>query len=122
MSFPLADGAHHKKPHSPTHPPIFHQIWPISWLIFSNNFHAFSVQAHLQELYLTQGPLKGIDVRDYIDSYVQDCSISSVLAMEILQSYTKPLIYYAKQLIYWWLRARLEYLKCVSNGDTAILH
>ena len=30
----------------------------------------------------------------YIDGLVQDCSISSTLAMEILQSYTKPLIYY----------------------------
>ena len=28
----------------------------------------------------------------YIDGFVQDCSISSALAMEILQSCTKPLI------------------------------
>ena len=30
---------------------------------------------------------------DYIDGLMQDCSISSVLAMEILQSHTKPLIF-----------------------------
>ena len=26
-SFLLADGAHHKKPHSPTHPNIHHKVW-----------------------------------------------------------------------------------------------
>ena len=31
---------------------------------------------------------------DHIDGLVQDCSISSVLAMEILQSCTKPSIYF----------------------------
>ena len=30
----------------------------------------------------------------YIDGLVQDCSISSALAMEMLQSCTEPLIYY----------------------------
>ena len=34
-----------------------------------------------------------IDYTQYIDGLVQDFSISSVLAMEILQSCTKPLIY-----------------------------
>ena len=29
-------------------------------------------------------------VKDHIDGYVQDCSNSSVLAMELLSSYTKP--------------------------------
>ena len=31
----------------------------------------------------------------YIDGFVQDCIISSALAMEIVQSCTKPLIYVA---------------------------
>ena len=25
-------------------------------------------------------------------------------------------------MIYWWLSARLQYLQCVSNGHTAVLH
>ena len=38
---------------------------------------------------------KDVDAKPlhYIDSLVQDCSISSALAMEILQSCTKPQIY-----------------------------
>ena len=24
--------------------------------------------------------------------------------------------------LFWWLRARLQYLHCISNGDTAVLH
>ena len=32
----------------------------------------------------------------HIDGLVQDCSMSSVLSMEILQSYTKPLMYEAQ--------------------------
>ena len=47
-SFPLADGAHHKKPHSPTHP------------------------------------------IEQIEGSVQDCSNSSVLAMELLQPCSEP--------------------------------
>ena len=34
------------------------------------------------------------NTRKYINGIVQDCSISSVLAMEILQSSTKPLIFW----------------------------
>ena len=45
----------------------------------------------------------------YTDSFVQDCSISSALAMEILQSCTK-------------LCARLQYLQCISNADTSVFH
>ena len=40
---------------------------------------------------------KGFDVvigRKYIDGLVQDCSISFANALEILQSYTKPSIYF----------------------------
>ena len=34
----------------------------------------------------------GYKIRFHIDGLVQDCSISSALALEILQSYTEPLI------------------------------
>ena len=36
----------------------------------------------------------------HFDGLVQDCSISSALAMEILQSCTKPLIYFPEMLNY----------------------
>ena len=52
---------------------------------------------------------------NHIYFLVQDWSISSALAMELLQSCTKP-------SIYWWFSARLQYLQCVSNGDTAVWH
>ena len=35
---------------------------------------------------------------DYIDDFVQDCSNSSVLVMELLQSCTKPSIYHTEIL------------------------
>ena len=38
-------------------------------------------------------PKKHREIEVYINGLVQDCSISSVLAMEILQSCTKPSIY-----------------------------
>ena len=38
----------------------------------------------------------------YIDGLVQDCSNSSALAMELLQSYTKPSIWSSLlHIIYW---------------------
>ena len=73
------------------------------------------------------------------DGLVQDCSIFSVLATEILQSCTKPsmpcptrkgynwfhqfLQIFSKLICtkYWWLSARLHYLQCISNGDIAVL-
>ena len=48
-------------------------------------------------------------VKDYFDGLVQDCGNSSALAMELLQSCTKPSI-------------AMELLQCISNGITAILH
>ena len=50
---------------------------------------------------------------DQIDGLVQDYSISIALAlaMEIPKSGTKQ-----------WLIARLQYLQCISNGDTAVWH
>ena len=36
---------------------------------------------------------KYVQLHEYIDGLVQHCSISSVLALEILQSCTKPSIY-----------------------------
>ena len=27
-----------------------------------------------------------------------------------------------KSDVYWWFRARLQYLQCISSGDTAVLH
>ena len=50
-----------------------------------------------------------MEVKDYFDGLVQDCGNSSALAMELLQSCTKPSI-------------ALELLQCISNGVTAILH
>ena len=44
-------------------------------------------------------------------------SISSVLAKEILQSCTEPLV----SPLHWPIK-KLQYLQCVSNGDTAVLH
>ena len=45
---------------------------------------------------------------------MQDCSISSTLAMEIMQSCTKP--------SFRWFSPRLQYCQCIGNGDTAVLH
>ena len=36
--------------------------------------------------------LQGVEILDHIDGLVQDCSNSSALAMELLQSSTKPSI------------------------------
>ena len=42
-------------------------------------------------------PLESSPLEIYINGLVQDCSMSVALAMEILQSCTKPLIW----IIYW---------------------
>ena len=55
-----------------------------------------------------------IAIHYHIDVFVQDCSISIANTLEILQSCTEP-------SIYWTLSKRLQYLQCVSNGDTAVI-
>ena len=47
----------------------------------------------------------------YIDGLVQDCSNSSALAMELLQSCTEPLIYY---LGFWMHSAYIEMIDIMS--------
>ena len=51
---------------------------------------------------------------------VQDYSNSTALAMELLQSCTKSSIHI--YFIIGWLSAKLQYLQCISNGVTAVLH
>ena len=63
---------------------------------------------------------KWLKMHIYIDGLVQNCSNSSVLAMELLQSCTKSSIYI--YIIIRWLSAKLQYLHCISNGVTAALH
>ena len=41
-----------------------------------------------------------------IHGLVQDCSISSVLALEILQSWTKPLLYYLLNILWVNLKSK----------------
>ena len=58
----------------------------------------------------------------HIDGLVQDCSISIAKALEILQFCTKLSILTIKNKPSRWPSARLQYLQCIGNGDTADLH
>ena len=57
----------------------------------------------------------------YIDGSVQDCSISSVLAMDILQSCTEPStcnhIVYNSML--WWYLTIWHFISCIIQNETA---
>ena len=53
---------------------------------------------------------------NYIDGWVQDCSISIANALEILQSCTKSSIYVCN------LMQERRNSKCVNNGVTSLLH
>ena len=65
-------------------------------------------------------------VQDHIDGLVQDCSISSVLAMEILQSCTKPSISYMshyepiKDTSYLALMGKLWSVVCECFGENVL--
>ena len=59
-------------------------------------------------------------VKKGIDGLVQDCSISSVVTMEILQSCTKSLIYFHIQTIpRHWFKSQL--LKATRREDEPVL-
>ena len=69
----------------------------------------------------------------HMEGLVLDWIISSVLAMEILQSCTLICYHYymcfpvrhaaiITSTPYGWLSTRLSYLQCAGNGDTAVLH
>ena len=59
-------------------------------------------------LHILEPASGGYIYKDHINGLVQDCSISSALIMEILLFCTKP------------LGARLQYLQCISNGNTRV--
>ena len=60
--------------------------------------------------------LCGTETCIYDDGLVQHCSISSSLAMDILQSGTKPLIYFYICLhIYWYFDVRWKVLQSDTN-------
>ena len=67
------------------------------------------------------------DSADYVKCLLQNCDISITEAMEIPRPYAEPLFcpgnpVYFGITIDGWLNARLQYLQCVSNGDTAVFH
>ena len=60
-------------------------LWPILWDLYQNWATFKQVLYHdIHNIYM---------YIKYIDGLVQDCSVSSSLAMEIMQYCTKPLIY-----------------------------
>ena len=63
--------------------------------------------------------LRNSHYKDKIDGFVQDCSISSVLAMEILQYCTKPSRWSYHRFLYNWSRDHFVYAP--SQCET-ILH
>ena len=62
----------------------------------------------------------------YINALVQERRKSSVLAMELHHSCTNPSIWDPNLVITVsanrWVSVRLQHLKCVNSGDTAVLH
>ena len=60
----------------------------------------------------------------HINGWVQDCNISSALALEILQSWTKPLISYRKRAVtpkhkQWSYHSLLYKIIYIYNNNTA---
>ena len=53
---------------------------------------------HVKTYWAEKKDIQGIKERIYVDGLAQDCSNSSALAMELLQSCTKPLMWHIKQL------------------------
>ena len=77
---------------------------------------------HVKTYWAEKKNIQGIKERIYVDGLAQDCSNSSALAMELLQSCTKPLMWHIKQLdkcsICSWHKTssklnQLYYPKCV---------
>ena len=67
-----------------------------------------------------------INLKHCIDGLVQERQNSSALAMELRLSCTHPSVCTELNWIqlnaYQRLGAELQYLQCISNGDTAVLH
>ena len=109
-----------------------------------NKMHWNMLSAKWRPFCFTLNVLTQCQSHVHIDGLVQDCSNSSALAMELLLSCTKPLIWYPELIIaclgcwclstrlclsisrystaYQWVSARKTYLHCISNGVTSFLH
>ena len=57
---------------------------------------------------------KGSCFINWLDQYMH------IWMLFIIISYLYP--YISLWRLFWWLSARLQYLQCISNGDTAVLH
>ena len=122
---------------------IAHSSWLLHW--YSGMGYSYDCP-NFSEIILHRCEKKTVAANhnkaQHIGGLMQDCSDSSVLAMELLQSCIKPSIWWTIYLFlgkhynirkyidlnivilaaYRWFSASQQYLHCGSNGDTAALH
>ena len=87
----------------------------VEWNLTHSHMHAPGVYMYKapgdQQAWITQGLVKA-----YMVGSVQDCSISSALAMEILQSWTKPATYPCGTLGQHWVNVGLTGPKSAQSN------